>query len=134
MIGELFIFKHISTCIRIYAVAMGNKNFSVQTRSEQYSDPIVSMAKHLTSNSSEITTGCLKRVQKQLRVENDILTKSGRPVLPLSLRKFVVVEIHNECIFWHQKDIQLIKGSFLLAKYVCIRHDLCIFMSDMWKG
>ena len=113
---------------------MGNKNFSDQTRGEQCSDPTVSMAKHLTSNSLEITTGCLKRVQKQLRVENDMLTKSGWPVLPPSLCKFVVAEIHNECTFWHQEDIQLIKGSFLLAKYVWIHHDVCIFMSDMWKG
>ena len=35
---------------KIYAVARENKNFSDQIRSEQCSDPIISMTKHLISN------------------------------------------------------------------------------------
>ena len=80
---------------KIYAVAIRNNNFSYQIHSEQCSDPIISMAKCLILNGLEITTGRLKRVRKQLRVENDMLTKSGRPVLHPLLRKFVVAEIHN---------------------------------------
>ena len=53
------------------------------------------MVKHLISNGTEITTGRLKRVRKQLRVESDMLTKPGRPVLPPSLSEFVFAEIHN---------------------------------------
>ena len=45
----------------------------------------------------------LKRVQKQLCVENDLFTKSGHPVLPASLRKFVVNEFHRMAHFGPDK-------------------------------
>ena len=118
---------------KIYTVAIENTNFSDQICGEQCSDPIISMAKHLILNGLEITAGRLKRLRKQLRVENDMLTKSGRPLLPPSLRKFVVAEIHNVAHYGTEKTYSLLKGSFLVAKYVWIRHDVCGFMSDMWK-
>ena len=70
------------------------------------------MAKHLFLNGLEITTGRLKRVRKQLRVENDMLTKSGRPVLPHSPRKFVVAEIHNIAHYGIKKTYSLLKDRF----------------------
>ena len=48
----------------------------------------------------------------QLRVENDILTKSGRPVVPASLRKFIVTEIHQTAHFGTDKTYSLLKDRF----------------------
>ena len=96
---------------KIYAVAIENKNFSDQI-SKQCSDSIISMAKHLISNGLEITTERLKRVRKRLRVENDMLTKSRWPVLPLSLCKFVVAEIHSIARYGIEKTYSILKDRF----------------------
>ena len=56
--------------------------------------------------------GRFKRIQTQLRVENGILAKSGRPVVPASLRKFIVTKIHNESHFGVDKTYGLLKSRF----------------------
>ena len=47
----------------------------------------------MTSQYRQLSNaGQLRRVARQLRIEEDILTKSGRHVLPPSMRKYVISE------------------------------------------
>ena len=82
------------------------------------------MANHFISNGLEITTGRLKRVRKQLRVENDMLTKSGRLVLSPSLHKFVVAEIHNIAHYGIEKTFSLLKDRFIGR--ICLDTSRCL--------
>ena len=70
-----------------------------QIKQWQSVDFVNNKAMQCISNKEPITQGRLKRVQIQLRIENDILTKSGRSVVPAALRKFVVTWVHNEAHF-----------------------------------
>ena len=51
-------------------------------------------AKRKIKHGEKIENGRLKRVQKQLTIEG-ILTKSGRQVVPASMRKFVNQTYHS---------------------------------------
>ena len=70
-------------------------DFLEQLRAEQDSDPVIGPAKQCVAVGGQIIQGRLKRVRKQLRIENDVLTKAGRPVVPPSLRKSVVSDMHE---------------------------------------
>ena len=59
-----------------------------------------------------ITNGRLKRVQRNLRIENNILTKSGRPIIPAHLRNYVLSKIHNEAHFGTDKTYASLKERF----------------------
>ena len=96
---------------KIYAV-VDNQSFIEQLRTEQNEDPVILKAKQIVSEGGLIEKGCLKRVQKQLRVENDLLTKSGHPVLPASLRKFVVNEFHRTAHFGPDKIYAQLKDRY----------------------
>ena len=61
---------------------------------------------------SPLKNGRLKRVQQQLRIENGILLKSGRPVVPTSLRKSIVAEYHNTAHFGTDKIYSLLRQRF----------------------
>ena len=47
-------------------------------------------------NTGLVSNGRLKRVKRQLRLENRILTKSGRPVIPRSMYNYIINEYHIE--------------------------------------
>ena len=59
--------------------------FMAQMQEAQDSDIVVDVAKRAVE-AGEMVQGRLKRVRKQLRVENGLLKKSGWPVVPTSLR------------------------------------------------
>ena len=80
---------------KIYAQFTDDENFAHQLQCEQNKDVVISDAKQKILNGVKIAKGRLRHVQKQLRVESDILTKNGRPVVPGSLRKFVMQEMHR---------------------------------------
>ena len=81
---------------KIYVVSvMGNDNFKSQLMEEQRMDPVLFAAIDDIKKGKKISECRLKRVDKQLRVENGLLTKSGRPVVPPTLRKYIVDKIHN---------------------------------------
>ena len=88
------------------------KNFQIQLKEEQMKDPIISRVIQCIHDGKPIATGRLKRVQHQLRIEKGILTKSGRPVLPPSLRTMVVAEYHNAAHFGIDKMYSLLKTRF----------------------
>ena len=69
---------------KIYSLAAENENFPVQLKEEQLKDPVISAAFKCILDRHTIATGRLARIQRQLRIENGILTKSGRPVIPPS--------------------------------------------------
>ena len=97
---------------KVYATVVENSTFLAQLRQEQNTDPLISRAKRLVAAGEIILQGRLKRVQNQLRVEDDVLTKSGRPIVPASLRRFVLSEIHNVAHFGTDKTYALIKERF----------------------
>ena len=71
---------------RIYATFTDDITFKDQLQEAQSKDLLISDAiKHINQKAS-ISTGHFKRVQFQLQLEEGILTTSGRPVLPASLR------------------------------------------------
>ena len=97
---------------KVYTTVVENSTFLAQLRQEQNTDPLISRAKRLVAAGEIILQGRLKRVQNQLRVGDDVLTKSGRPIVPASLRRFVLSEIHNVAHFGTDKTYALIKERF----------------------
>ena len=79
----------------IYVVSTENTSFTEQLRQEQESDRIISNAKKLVLDGMPVNEGQLKRITKQLRIERGILSKSGRPIVPSSMKRYVVDEFHK---------------------------------------
>ena len=80
---------------KVYTIDIDGKPFLEQLVQEQNNDPVLGPSKRLIASGGTVTDGRLKSVSNQLRQENDVLTKSGRPVLPASLRRFVVSKCHK---------------------------------------
>ena len=78
----------------IYSFIQRDK-FLEQLRSEQEADQIILNAKQLIGENKEVKNGQLKRINKQLRIENDILTKIGRAIIPRSFHLYAIDEIHK---------------------------------------
>ena len=96
----------------IYALFGNKEGFRVQLKEEQSKDPLISDATICVLNGEKISKGKLKRVQLQLRVCDSILTKSGRPIIPPSLRKLIVTEYHNIAHFGTDKVYSLLKDRY----------------------
>ena len=96
----------------IYSVLEDRARFQEQLRTEQESDLVIRTAVKSVSNGVKITEGRLKRVQSQLRVEDGLLTKSGRPVVPATLRKLVTSQIHDIGHWGVDKTYALLKERF----------------------
>ena len=79
---------------------------------QQSLDPLIKNSMHNIANNQPFNSGRLKRVQQQLRIENDILLKSGRPVLPSSLRKTIVAEYCDIAHFGTDKIYSLLRQRF----------------------
>ena len=97
---------------KIYASFANDNSFRVQLLEEQLKDPIISNTIDCIQRSWPLLNGKYKRVQLQLRLIDGLLTKSGRPVIPPSLRKIVVTEIHNVAHFGTDKVYQLLKDRY----------------------
>ena len=97
---------------KIYANFALNDHFTAQLKEAQSKDTVVHNAKLCISKGNVIPQGRLRRVQRQLRIEHDILTKSGRPVLPQSLRKLIVLEYHNFAHLGTDRIYELLKQRF----------------------
>ena len=80
---------------KLYAVNVYDKSFKAQLISKQDNDPVIGPAKRSVANGEAIKVGRLKRVTNQLRIEDNLLVKSGRPVLPASLRRYLVSKFHE---------------------------------------
>lgn len=86
--------------------------FLDQIKEAQSEDDVISAVTRCIAENKPISTGRLKRVQNQLRIENGVLKKSGRPVVPASLRSFVLSEVHDIGHFGVEKTYGLLKGRF----------------------
>ena len=95
----------------MYAI-VDNQTFLEQLRMEQNSDLVISKCKQIVLQRGVIEKGRLKRVQKQLSIENGLLTKSGHPILPASLRKFIVHEFHSTAHFGSDKIYAQLKQRY----------------------
>ncbi len=82
--------------------------FLDQIRQEQLADLVIRRAKHLVETGKVILQGRFKRIQNQLCVEGNILTKSGRLIVLALLRKFILNEIHNVAHFGTDKTYSIV--------------------------
>ena len=96
----------------VYSVFGGRERFLHQLQEEQDADPVINSAKECVARGEKISSGRLKRVQKQLRVEDGVLQKSGRPVVPASLRYYVTSQLHGTGHFGSDKTYALVKSRF----------------------
>lgn len=106
---------------KIYSLFTDNTNFPSQLQEEQSRDIPIRDAMEAVNDNGNISTGKLKRVQKQLRVENGVLTKSGRPVVPASLRKVIVSTFHHVAHLGTDKIYALLQDRFYwpsMYKYI----------------
>lgn len=106
---------------KLYSIDVRNDLFAEQLTSEQDNDIVISFAKEEIAGGRQISKGQLKRISKQLRIENNILTKSGRPVVPPNMRKFVITEYHKDGHFSSEKLLNIIKSRFYwpgMTKYL----------------
>ena len=113
---------------KIYAVFADGENFQQQLLQEQMQDPVISDAKDKVMKGEPIEAGRLRHVQKQLRVEKDVLTKNGRPLVPPTLRKFVLEKLHEGGHIGAEKLYQQIQRRFYwpnLYRYVSAHASEC---------
>ena len=96
----------------VYALFGSKDGFLVQLKEEQSKGPSISNATRCILEETKILTGQLKRIQLQLRICDGILTKSGRPIIPPSLRKLIVTEYHNVAHFGTDKVYSLLKDRY----------------------
>ena len=66
-------------------VYLVSDNFKERLRAAQLEDVVIQRTLEDLSSFGHVKAGRLKRVSKQLCVDGDILTKSGRPVIPSSM-------------------------------------------------
>ena len=101
---------------KIYSIAKENPDFHDQLKNEQNSDRIISYTKSCIENGSPIKEGQLRRVAKQLRVVDGVLTKNGRPVVPPIIRSYVMSEMHKLGHYGTEKLYDLLKQRFYWPK------------------
>ena len=97
---------------KIYANFAQSDTFREQLKDAQSKDTVIHNAKLCIIKGHPIPQGRLRRVQRQLRIEHDILTKSGRPILPQSLRRLIVSEYHNFAHLGADRVHDLLKQRF----------------------
>ena len=99
----------------VYAIVSTN-NFKEQLKFEQTNDIIINTARSCVENNVDVNEGQLKRVSNQLRIEDGILTKSGRPVVPPSMLKYITTEYHRLGHFGVDKLYELVQQRFYWPK------------------
>jgi len=97
---------------KVYATVIGNSAFVEKLKHDQGTEPMISATMKLIQNGEDIFEGRLKHVRYQLRMEDDLLTKSDRPLVPASMRKFVVGKIHNTNHLDTDKAYAILKDRF----------------------
>ena len=93
-----------------------SEDFRERLRAAQSNDTVIQRAREDLGSFGHVKAGRLKRVSKQLRIEGDILTKSGRPVIPTSMYKCVIGEFHRvgdiKSHFGVEKTYDVLKTRF----------------------
>ena len=113
---------------KIYSVCADDDKFWPQLLREQENDFVISDAKNKILGGIKIENGRLHHVQKQLRIEGDILTKNGRPVIPVPLRKYVMQEIYRTGQLGGEKFYVRIQSKFYwpnMYRYIRNHVSLC---------
>ncbi len=97
---------------KIYASFTTEHSSRSQLKEEQLKDPIIFNAVDCIQKAKQIPKGKLKRIQLQLRLVDGVFTKSGRPVIPPTLLKLVVAEMHNVAHLGTDKVYALLKDRY----------------------
>ena len=105
-IDELGVYNNIISAV------FDDAGFSGQVAKEQTKDDVITEAKDIVASKGQIMRGRLKRVRGQLRIENDVLTKAGRPIVPPSLRRYVLKTLHNIGHFGIDTTYKMVKSRF----------------------
>ena len=95
----------------IYSIVIDDSTFMHQVSKEQDEDDNILAAKENVTKSLPVK-GQFKRVRNQLRIEKEILTKSGRPIIPRSMRSFVFEQYRKSCHFEINKMYDILKKRF----------------------
>ena len=93
-------------------ILVENDTFVQQLRNEQEKFLPIASTKRSVEEGVPVEEGQLKRIRKQLRIENGILTKSGRPIVPPSMRRYVYDKYHQMNHFATEKMYQLLQKRF----------------------
>ena len=75
----------------------------------------------MSTKNTKSSDSRYSRVCNQLRIQDDLRTKSGRPIIPPPLRKFVVEKFHDSTHLGSEKLYHLISERFYwsnLFKYI----------------
>ena len=90
-------------------------------KKEQQNDQIIRFYYDGIKQNRRINYGRLKLIRNQLRMENELLTKAGRPIIPATLRQLIVSEYQNMGHFGVEKTHTVIKERFYwygMYKYI----------------
>ena len=90
-------------------------NFKEKLKEAQSKDVVVHNAKSCVTNGNPTQQGRLQRVQRQLRIENDILTKSGRRSHSTIIEESDSFGIPQYRPPWGRQNLFFIVGTLLLA-------------------
>ena len=108
----------------IYEIS-NNPSFTEQLKTEQGADRIIKYTKSCMEKKSKIEEGQLRRVAKQLRIVDGVLTKNGRPIVPPSMRSYVVSEFHKIGHYGAEKLYDLLKARFYWPKMFGYVQNFC---------
>ena len=113
---------------KLYLVLDDGKDFLQQLQEEQSKDAVIVDALAKIESGEKIDRGRLRHVQKQLRVQDGILMKSGRPVVPPSLRKYVTEKLHGDSHIGSEKLYERISKRYYwpnLYRYISCHASHC---------
>lgn len=95
-----------------HVLVTADNNFHTTLAEEQKKDAVLGPCWRLVNDNKPVTQGRYKRVSRQLRVDDGVLTKAGRPLVPACLRKFVVSQLHSVSHVGVDKTYSLVKNRF----------------------
>ena len=78
---------------KVYKIEISD--FYEKIKEEQKKDFAISYALKQIADEGLAKKGCFKKIKNQLRVQDDLLTKSGRVIIPRTLRKYLTQIYHD---------------------------------------
>ena len=113
----------------IYSLNTESEQFNSQLRDEQEKDMVIKSLLERIQNNEEINISRYKRLGKQLRIENGLLTKSSRPIVPPKLRYFIVDTFHSTAHLSTEKMYGIISKRYYwpnMYKYLQKHVAMCV--------
>ena len=109
---HIYLINHDHVFSNVLSAVLSDTGFSARLREEQEKDELVAYAKNAILTKRPILQGRFERIQKQLQVLDGILTKAGRPIIPATLRRFVLETVHGIGHQGVETTYDLVKSKF----------------------